>query len=119
MSLIGQVSSDVTSRQRAVRMIHASVDGTGTAALNFGSQEVSLTDNGTGDYTLTISEPFASTRMCVVATSRTADVVIQHDPTSLSASRVDIKCFDSTDGTTAKDADFDVIIVGSDAADER
>lgn len=42
------------------------VDGTGTAAIDFGSTDATLTDNGTGDYTLTWKEPFAREPIVIV-----------------------------------------------------
>lgn len=104
----------IQSRQRLTHMIASRVDGTGTAALLSGSNELTLTDNGTGDYTLTYAVPFKQVPV-VVALSKTADSIL-----ILAASAVgscQITAFDATDGTTAKDVDFDILILGSDAAD--
>ena len=95
-------------------MIAARVDGTGTAAMLEGGNEITLTDNGTGDYTLTFAQAFARVPT-VVASPLTADAIIQIG--TISASAVQILAFDATDGTTAKDVDFHAIIVGNDTAD--
>lgn len=105
----------VNSRQRLVHMIAARVDGTGTAALLSGSQELTLTDNGTGDYTLTLATP-AQQVPTVLLTSKTSAVEVRLG--TVTASAVQVLGFASADGTTATDCDFDVLIIASDAADE-
>lgn len=106
----------VQSRQRLVHMIAGRVDGTGTAEILEGGNEMSLTDNGTGDYTLTFGQAFQRVPTVVVTPiGASGDVVATLG--TLSASAVQILCWDGTDGTTAKDADFHVMIVGSDGPD--
>ena len=109
------ISRPLKSRQRLAHVIAARVDGTGTAALLSGSTELSLTDNGTGDYTLTFSQQWARVPV-VVATPVTAGVSL--NIAAVSASSVQITSVATSDGSTATDADFHVVIVGSDAADE-
>ena len=104
----------VASRQRLSQIIIARVDGTGTASLLSGSKELTLTDNGTGDYTLALVQAFVQVPM-VVATALTAATHVQIF--AVSASSIQIKCF-AMDGTTAQDADFHIMIMGSDAAEE-
>lgn len=104
---------DLKVRQRNPHMIAARVDGTGTAAMIEGGNEITLTDNGTGDYTLTFAQPFKRIPS-VVATpiGASGDVVCTIGTISVSA--VQILCWDGTDGTTAKDADFHALILGFD-----
>lgn len=103
-------------RQRLVHIIAARVDGTGTASILEGGNELTLTDNGTGDYTLTFATAFARVPVVVVTPiSTTGDVIATID--SVSVSSVTINTWDGTDGTTAKDIDFHILIVGFDAAD--
>lgn len=104
----------ILGRQRLPHIIGARVDGTGTASMLEGGQEITLTDNGTGDYTLTFGTAFARVPV-VVASPLTADAIIQIG--TISASAVQILGFDATDGTTAKDIDFHVMILGWDTAD--
>lgn len=106
---------ELQSRQRLIHVIGSRVDGTGTAALLSGSNELTLTDNGTGDYTLTFDVAFKQVPV-VVATPVTAGISLQIG--TLSASAVQILAVATSDGTTATDADFHVMIMGSDAADE-
>lgn len=47
----------VDTPERKVRKLNFLVDGTGTAALTQGSFHATLTDNGTGDYTVTFNKP--------------------------------------------------------------
>jgi len=110
MSLI----KGIDGTQRKARMLGLRIDGTGTASILEGSIDATLVDNGAGDYTLTWATAFQ--RMPVmVAQSLTADVVIQIVPTSTTS--VQVLCFDATDGTTPKDADFHLLALGWDAAD--
>ena len=101
--------------QRSIRQMGFVVDGTGTASITSGSTQGTLVDNGTGDYTLTFSDVYERAPI-VVVTPVTADVNCNID--AVSASAVSITCFDSTDGTTAKDADFHMIVMGYDAVEE-
>jgi hypothetical protein len=98
-------------RQRLCQLIGSRVDGTGTAALLSGSKELTLTDNGTGDYTLTFVQAFVQVPH-VVVTPVTAGIIAQIFAVSTTA--VQIKTF-AVDGTTATDADFHIMILGSDA----
>jgi len=105
----------IRSRQRLVHMVHADVDGTGTAALNSGSQELTLTDNGVGDYNLAFAiKP--QRVLSVQVSSKTADSVLQ--VAAVSTTTMQILGFDATDGTTAKDVDFYISVAVSDSADE-
>ena len=107
-------ASGVLNRQRLVHMIAGRVQGTGTAAMLEGGNELTLTDNGTGDYTLAISPAYARVPT-VLCQSLTADAIAQVG--TISASSIQVLGFDATDGTTAKDIDFHILIVGSDAED--
>jgi hypothetical protein len=99
-----------------MRLMAIHLDGTGTAALSQGSTQATLTDNGTGDYTLTFAQPLGRAPI-VVASPLTADVIVQIS--AASASACTIKSFDATDGTTAKDADLHILIMGAEVADEN
>lgn len=106
---------DVKSPQRQMRLMALRLDGTGTAEILEGSTMATLTDNGTGDYTLALAEPLGRLPI-VVATPVTADVIVQIG--TLAVDSVQLLCFDATDGTTAKDADLHILITGSEVADE-
>jgi len=96
-------------------MIFARIDGTGTAAVLEGKQELALTDNGVGDYTLTFAQAFVRVPT-VVATVLTTDTYAMISTVSTTAVRILVK--QVADGSTATDADFHVMILGSDASDE-
>lgn len=105
------------STQRSMRQLELIVDGTGTASLSGpASHQATLTDNGTGDYTITFRQAYAQTPVAQV-TMVTA--VTQARIHAASASAVQIKTFALTDGTTATDADFHLLIIGSDVADKH
>lgn len=111
----GYLTRSVKAGQRLPHLIGIRLDGTGTASILEGSNEATLVDNGTGDYTLTFAQSFARVPV-VVATTLTADSVLQIN--TITASALNILAFDATDGTTAKDVDMHIMILGFDAADE-
>ena len=89
------------------------MDGTGTPSILIGSKDASLTDNGTGDYTLTFAKPLARAPI-VVASSMTAGAVIQIASATSSACQLLV-----TDLAAAPlDADLMVVVQGFDAVDE-
>ena len=105
------------SPQREVRFIDARVDGTGTASITTGGQHLTLTDNGTGDYTLTLVSP-GERLLGAWFTPIDADVTPQIDISDSSKSAVNV-VFKDLDGTpSATDCDFFALIAVSDAADE-
>lgn len=106
---------EIKSTQRATRLLAIRLNGTGTAALDGeGKYDATLTDNGTGDYTLTFAKPFGRAPI-VVANSETAGVIVKLE--ALSKTAVQITSF-AVDGTTAKDAILHVMVFGSDVEDQ-
>ena len=112
-----EVSTELRTRQRLAYFIGARVDGTGTVSVVEGSNELTITDTGVGDWLLTLSNGAAGRVMTVVATpiSATGDAIITIG--TVTASAVQILGWDGTDGTTAKDVDFHVMILVSDSGD--
>lgn len=110
-------SRGVRAGQRLNHLIAARIDGTGTAAILEGTNELTLVDNGTGDYTLTYATAYKRAPTIVVTPLGAAGDIIATLGTN-STTAVQILGWDGTDGTTAKDMDFHVLIVGSDAEDE-
>ena len=76
---------------------------------------MTLTDNGPGDYTLTLNTAYASIPH-VQVTSATAGVTCELG--TLAAGSVQVLCVDTATGAVPTDGDFHVTISGSDAADE-
>ena len=110
----------IKSQQRLPRMIAVQIAWSGgVPSLINGANEVSLTDNGTGDVTITFAKPFARVPVVnanVVAAAGDAIVCLQAQPT---ASACRLVVFDATDGTTAKDnIPLNVQIIGFDSADQ-
>jgi hypothetical protein len=89
------------------------IDGTGTANLSCGDTDATLTDNGTGDFTLTWTQPFARAPL-VFVTGLDDRAQLKSAPTSTAAT---IVTFD-TDGV-ASDAEVSVLVLGFDSADEK
>ena len=96
-------------------MLAFRVDGTGTASILEGAFDATLTDNGTGDYTLTFTKAFA--RVPVVIFGGAVDDALMCEIDAVSVSAVRFKIFDA-DGTTATDADFHVMVLGWDGLDQ-
>ena len=112
----------VKSSQRNPRMIAVQLawsGGTPSVVSGLGSTDVTVTDNGTGDVTLTFAKAFARAPIVTaspVAAAGDAIVCLQAQP---SVSAVRLVVFDGTDGTTAKDnIPLNVIVVGYDSADQ-
>lgn len=110
----------IKNQQRLPRMIACQIAwSAGVPSLVNGSNEVSLTDNGVGDVTLTFAKAFARVPVAVaspVAAAGDAIVCLQGQP---SATACRFVVFDGTDGTTAKDnIPLNVMILGFDSADQ-
>lgn len=88
-------------RQLKAELIPFRVDGTGTASILEGGNQLTLTDNGTGDYTLTLRRP--GRRTLVVAGVVPLTAGLSFKITAVSSSAVQIQ-FD--DDTVATDTDF-------------
>jgi hypothetical protein len=102
----------VKSPQRLPRIMSLVLTGTGTAAVSGTcSSHVTLTDNGTGDYTLTFGEAFVRAPEVIVTTATTNSYALV---TAQSTTACTIKTFKVSD-QTALDAVMNVLILGSDA----
>lgn len=106
---------EIKGTQRLPRVLAFRVDGTGTASILEGAFDATLTDNGTGDYTLTFAKPFARVPVVLGASILAASGVVEID--AISATAIGIKTF-AVDGTTATDVDFHVALLGFDSADQ-
>ena len=96
-------------------MLSFIVSADGTSVTGLDSNQVSVADTGTGVKTVTLDTAFAASDYCVQVTTATADSVAQISITSSSVFVVNT--FDSTDGTTAKDAITHITVIGSDASE--
>lgn len=112
--MVGEFRRLVESSQRKVRLEMFQVNGT-TPVINIGSTRATLTDNGAGDWTLTLQEPSQRTPV-VFPVSYDADLIVTVGTVSNSA--VQILAFDATDGTTPKDGDFAVMVACFDTEEE-
>lgn len=95
------------------RLIGFGVDGTGTAALLTGKYQATLTDNDTGNYTLTFNSPFAEAPVVVGTVLGTTAGVVNVVTTAVNA--VNIKTFNAAGAAT--DFDFCLFILGRDHSD--
>lgn len=92
------------------------VDGTGTAALSGpDAAHATLTDNGTGDYTITFSEAFAQAPVAVATSLLDDQVVSLKAAPSTTAVSFETRTVAGT--PAAADGEFYVIVYGSDATD--
>jgi hypothetical protein len=108
-------AKQVVCPQRAMRLMSAKVDGTGTAALSGTcANDMSLTDSGTGDYLLTFDLPFLRAPE-VIATPITDNIVCKIGTVAVGS----VQILTENLSGAATDADFHVIILGSDTADQQ
>ncbi len=112
----------VKSSQRAPRVIALQIAwsaGVPSIVSGLGSTDATLTDEGTGDVTITFAKAFARAPIVVaspIAASGDAIVTLDAQP-GVASCRLNV--WDGTDGTTAKDnIPLNVIIVGYDSADQ-
>lgn len=84
------------------------VNGTGTAAITIGTTDATLTDNGTGDYTLTFTKAFARAPI-VIPSGKATRAQLHSTPTSTACR---ILCFNGAG--VATDDSFSVMILGYD-----
>ena len=107
-------AKQVVCPQRQMRLMSVKVTGTGTAALSGTcATNMTLTDNGTGDYTLTFNVPYLRAPE-VIATAVTDNIYTKIGTVAVGS--VQILTEDLSGAAT--DAVFHVIIMGSDAADQ-
>lgn len=106
---------EMKSTQRLNRTLAFRVDGTGTASILEGVNDAVLTDNGTGDYTLTFAKPFARVPV-VVAVGLAADIVMH--VAAVSKLAVQIKARSVAAIPAAADVDFHAVVMGFDSVDQ-
>lgn len=104
---------EIKGTQLKPRLLAIKLTGTGTAALGEGASDATLVDNGTGDYTISFRTPFRRAPV-IQAVSLTAEVNIKVHAVAVGS--VQIKTF-AVDGTTAKDAVLDIVVLGWDNPD--
>jgi len=105
----------IQSNQRKVELLTFIVSADGATVTGLDKNQVSVADTGTGVKTVTLSEAMTSGDYSVLVTTATADSVAQVSITSSSVFVVNT--FDSTDGTTAKDAICHILVIGSKIAE--
>lgn len=106
----------VESPQRKMVVLSVKKRGLGTPTLSGSCANMfTITDNGVGDYTLVLKSAYVFANIPeVVVGMKTA--VACHTVGTVTISDIPIKTF-AMDGTTAKEADFDVLVIGSIAKD--
>lgn len=109
-------SNILVSPQRGMQMLSLSKTGLGTPVLSGSCAPwCTVTDNGVGDYTINLAKlPLEQVPEVALGVVTAASVANVFSKTKLA---IRIKTFAITDGTTAKEADFDIAIFGSLARD--
>ena len=98
------------SRQRLVEILSFKVTGTGTAAINTGATEATLSDDGVGIWTLTFVKPLTRS-ISAIATSGTAALYCA--VTALSSTAVTVRAYDAAGAATDAIFYLNVIISGA------
>jgi hypothetical protein len=101
----------IKSEARQQRVINLRVTGTGTATINEGIGQATLTDNGTGDYTITFATRFVRAPVVVVTTG-TASTIARVGTLAVNS----VQILTTNLSAVATDAIFHVQITGWDAA---
>lgn len=108
------VAKQVVCPQRQMRIMSVKVDGTGTASVGGTcALNMTLTDNGTGDYTLTFALPYLRVPE-VIATAITDNIYCKIGTVAVGS----VQILTENLSGSATDADFHVIILGSDTVDQ-
>lgn len=105
---------DVKTQVLRPRQLVFRVDGTGTASIEEGQFAATLTDNGTGDYTITFVNPFTRIIAAVATALEGANLSAEVD--TLSTTAVRVKFTNNSDA--AVDTKFSLFVFGSDSSDE-
>ena len=98
---------------RKPRLLAFVVNGTGTASITVGAFQATLTDNGTGDYTLTFNNPFGTAPIVVATPLHASSTASSCRVQSVSPTQVNILTFNGT--PSASDRIFHVWVLGFDA----
>lgn len=93
------------------RIVRGSVNSAGTIVRGSG---YTVTKNGTGDYTINFTTPFAATPV-VNLTSQSWAAILRPDLTPYSASQIRLQCFNTTTGA-AIDGGFDFEAIDTSSA---
>lgn len=105
----------IESPQRMPRMLAFRVDGTGTASILEGQFDGALTDNGTGDYTITFTKAFVRVPV-ISALPLATDIALSVSAVSASSVRVLARSIGAA--PAAADVDFHLQVLGFDTADQ-
>lgn len=105
-------TAQIKMRMLAFKIVAAGGTPVGSGFDRFGLIDP-IIDNAVGDYTIFFKAPFERTCQCaglVVITPDCIGIV-----SAVAFDRITVKLFDATDGVTAKDGDFFLTVIGSDA----
>lgn len=113
---------EMKTTQRLCRVIGISIDGSAvaggtltTTGILEGGQHCKVTENSAGNYTITFNTPFA--RLPIVAAATFSDVSTLRI-VAKTAATVQIEQVGADQTTPLGDADFDLIVMGFDSADQ-
>tara|TARA_R100001530_G_scaffold128582_1_gene98410 strand:- start:241 stop:594 length:354 start_codon:yes stop_codon:yes gene_type:complete len=100
----------VHSVQRGVIIYNVKKTGGGTPALGGAdSLQFSVTDNGVGDYSLSLLDEASEESLVVYLQSKTAGVICKLG--TVSSSSIQVECFSDLAETTPAEGDFDALVV--------
>ena len=108
------LSRVISVPQRKMRALALKLVGTGTAAISEGTHDVTLVDNGVGDWTISFEDAYKRVPM-VVALAVTASVHVRCVP---ALGSVQVLAFSDLAETTPVDAAIDLLVLGADAEDQ-
>jgi hypothetical protein len=108
---------NIQSPQRQVALLALRKTGAGTPVLSgLCASFCSITDNGVGDYTITVNTPRPFAQNIISSALPHSSGIVRLDLATSSNLVVSVKCF-AVNGTTPAELDFDLICIGSYASD--
>jgi len=102
------IKRHVSTTRHGARILLFKVTGTGTASIDIGSNSGTLTDNGTGDYTIAFKNAFGGTPVCVGCCVNAAQQALTIEASS--AASVQVTTWDSSEA--AANAVFYLAVIG-------
>ena len=110
MTVVGEGGSTTTNLQQGLCKCWANIDGTSTAHIDDSFNTSGITDNATGDYSISISNDMSSTDYAPTASTDQFTVMIDAAQTKTAGvCRLDVE---NSSGSNTDDAEVNLVIHG-------
>jgi len=110
IAVTGEGNSTTTNLQQGLAKCWANIDGTSTAHIDDSFNTSGITDNGTGDYSIAISNDMSSTDYAPTASTDQFTVMIDAGNTKTAGvCRLDVE---NSSGSNTDDAEVNLVVHG-------